>query len=64
MFLNIENYFSAANKKSWGEEDAGDYLYAENYDQKDTHESSNTVLIMVVILAAAAVIFVIRELMA
>lgn len=58
------NYFSAANKKSWGEEDSGEYLYAENYDQKDTHESSNTILIMMIVLATVAVIFVIRELMA
>lgn len=57
------NYFSSANKKSWGEEDAGEYLYAENYDQKDTHESSNTILIMMIILATIAVIFVIREMM-
>ena len=55
-------YFQAS-KEEWGEEHAGEFLYAENYDQKDTHESSNTVLIMIVVVATLAVIFVINEMM-
>lgn len=55
-------YFQAS-KDEWGEENAGEFLYAEKYDQKDTHESSNTVLIMIVVVATLAVIFVINEMM-
>lgn len=55
-------YFQQS-KDDWGEKGAEEFLYAENYDQKDTHESSNTILIMILVVATLAVIFVVSEMM-